>query len=250
MIKNIFLFGGLVAFLAGCAGTSSTYNYKTSTKPYTVAGKTYQPLASANGFTETGTASWYGPDFHGKKTASGEIYNKYAYTAAHKTLPFGTRVRVTNLDNDASTTVVINDRGPFKSGRIIDLSYSAAKQINMIGTGTARVRINAIGSVNSAATNAATGVATNNTARTSTTAKTETVSTGQSGNYYVQVGSYSVQNNATKAAKKLSNMGYAHAVRNKNGKYTVVAGPYGTRARATTARDSLRKTYSGAFIVE
>ncbi len=238
MIRHFLLFGLGLFILAGCAGTGS-YDYKVNTKPYTVNGTTYYPKATADGFVETGAASWYGPDFHGKKTASGETYNKYAYTAAHKTLPFGTKVRVTNLNNNKSTNVVINDRGPFKSGRIIDLSYSAAKDIDMIGTGTARVRINAVGS-----TNGSTKSATTTSAKSSTTAATGT------GNYYVQVGTYSVQDNANKTAAKLSSMGYAQMLKKSNGKYTVVAGPYGTRARATTARDNLRKTYSGAFIVE
>ena len=223
----------IAAALAGCAGNSA-YNYKVSTKPYTVGGNTYYPMASANGFVESGDASWYGPDFHGNRTASGETYNKHAFTAAHKTLPFGTRVNVKNLDNGLSTDVVINDRGPFKSGRIIDLSYAAANQINMVGRGTARVKISSIGSVNN-----------QNTARSAATNSEKS-----NNNYYVQVGTYSVSNNATAAAKKFSNMGYAQAIRKKNGKYAVVAGPYGTRARATTARNNLRKTYSGAFIVE
>lgn len=230
MIKNIFIAFFTILLLAGCAG-SSTYNYKNNTKPYTVDGKTYYPLASANGFTETGRASWYGPDFHGKQTASGEIYNKHAFTAAHKTLPFGTKVNVKNLDNGLSTTVVINDRGPFKSGRIIDLSYSAAKQINMVGTGTARVRINAVGSV-----------------AKSVSSKTTTSSSG--GKYYVQVAAYSVHDNAIKTAKNLSNMGYSYTVKQTSSVYNVMAGPYDSRTSATTARDKLRKTYSGAFIVE
>ena len=216
--------------LAGCAGTS-TYDYKVNTNPYTINGTTYYPMASAGGFSETGTASWYGPDFHGKQTASGEIYDKYAYTAAHKTLPFGTRVKVTNLDNGLSTTVVINDRGPFKSGRIIDLSYSAAQKISMVGTGTARVRIKAIGSTQSS---------------TNTTAAT----TNTGGTYYVQVAAYSVRDNTNKTVKKLSGMGYKSALKQNGGKYTVAVGPYGSRARATTERDKLRKTYSGAFIVQ
>ncbi len=231
-MKHLFVVF-IATALAGCAGNSA-YNYKVSTKPYTVGGNTYYPMASANGFVESGDASWYGPDFHGKQTASGEIYNKHAFTAAHKTLPFGTRVNVKNLDNGLSTNVVINDRGPFKSGRIIDLSYAAANQINMVGRGTARVKISSIGSVNN-----------QNTARSAAINSEKT-----NNDYYVQVGTYSVSNNATAAAKKLSNMGYAQAIRKKNGKYAVVAGPYGTRARATTARNSLRKTYSGAFIVE
>ncbi len=88
-----------------------------------------------------GTASFYADTFHGKATANGETYNQNAYTAAHQSLPFDTRVRVTNLDNDRSVWVRINDRGPFVGGRIIDLSRAAARKLRMIDTGTARVRL-------------------------------------------------------------------------------------------------------------
>ena len=232
IIRKIFNFSVLLFLLTGCVGTS-TYNYKINTKPYTVAGKTYYPMASASGFTETGEASWYGPDFHGKKTASGETYNKYAFTAAHKILPFGTRVKVTNLTNGLSTDVVINDRGPFKSGRIIDLSYSAAKQISMIGTGTARVKIKAVGSTNAGSVK-----------------NTVVNNNNNNNNYYVQVGAYSVRDNANGVAKKLSSMGYANVIRSSNGKYSVVAGPYVSKARAADVQKDLKKTYSGAFVVE
>ena len=232
MIKYLLFFVGLLGVLTGCA---STYNYKTNTKPYTINGKTYYPMANANGFSETGSASWYGPDFHGKPTASGETYNKYAYTAAHKTLPFGTKVNVKNLDNGLSTTVVINDRGPFKSGRIIDLSYAAAKQISMIGAGTARVRINAVGSVNNSSDN----VVAVSSDKMSATEK-----------FYVQVGTYSVRDNASRAASNLSSMGYSQMTKKKGNNYVVMAGPYNNRTNAQIARDRLRKTYSGAFIVE
>ena len=93
----------------------------------------------------TGTASWYGPDFHGRSTSNGEVFNMYDLTAAHKTLPFGTRVMVTNLLNGKSVQVRINDRGPFISGRIIDLSYAAARLLEMIGPGTAEVRLEVLG---------------------------------------------------------------------------------------------------------
>jgi rare lipoprotein A len=96
-------------------------------------------------YRETGIASWYGEDFHGKKTANGERYDMYAMTAAHRTLPFNTRVRVTNLENGNKTEVRINDRGPFVPGRIIDLSRSGAKELGMLGTGTARVVVEAVG---------------------------------------------------------------------------------------------------------
>ena len=115
-------------------------------KPYKVWGKWYQPLPHAKGFRQRGIASWYGKDFHGKKTSNGEIYNMYAMTAAHKTLPLGTHVRVHNLENGKKTDVRINDRGPFVRGRIIDLSYSAAQKVGLVGPGTARVEIYALGS--------------------------------------------------------------------------------------------------------
>ena len=93
------------------------------------------------GYTEEGMASWYGKKFHGKKTASGEKFNMHKLTAAHKKLPFGTVVEVTNLKNGKKVKVRINDRGPFVKGRIIDLSYAAAKKIGIIEAGVARVRI-------------------------------------------------------------------------------------------------------------
>lgn len=96
------------------------------------------------GYTETGTASYYGREFHGKATASGEKFNMNDLTAAHRTLPFGTKVRVTNLGNGKNVVVRINDRGPFKEGRIIDLSYAAAKRLKMIDAGVARVEIEVV----------------------------------------------------------------------------------------------------------
>ncbi|HEX2226184.1 MAG TPA: septal ring lytic transglycosylase RlpA family protein [Candidatus Binatia bacterium] len=91
--------------------------------------------------TQSGIASWYGPGFHGQATASGSIYNQNELTAAHQTLPMGTRLMVTNLNNGRAVQVLVNDRGPFVEGRIIDLSYAAARSIDMIGPGTAPVRI-------------------------------------------------------------------------------------------------------------
>jgi len=101
------------------------------------AGQTY----FRSGNVQKGLASWYGPDFHGKLTSNGEIYNMHALTAAHKTLPFGAYVRVTNLNNGKSIVVRINDRGPFVKGRIIDLSYAAAKKLGTDITGVAPVKI-------------------------------------------------------------------------------------------------------------
>ncbi|SFV75441.1 Rare lipoprotein A precursor [hydrothermal vent metagenome] len=120
--------------------------YKSPTmKPYRVHGKMYYPHLTQVGARYSGIASWYGPDFHGKLTSNGEIYNMNKMTAAHKTLPIGTIVRVTNKRNGLSTVVRINDRGPFVDDRIIDLSKKAASEIDMIKTGTAPVVLEVIG---------------------------------------------------------------------------------------------------------
>ena len=111
---------------------------------YVVFGKRYFVMKSAKGFVQRGTASWYGPDFHGKRTSSGETYNMHAMTAAHKTLPLPTMVRVKNLTNGKSVIVRVNDRGPFAHDRIIDLSYAAAKALEVVGPGTAQVEITAL----------------------------------------------------------------------------------------------------------
>lgn len=112
--------------------------------PYEIMGKTYYPLSTSEGYRRKGVASWYGKDFHGKPTANGETYNMYAMTAAHPTLPIPTYVRVTNIENGLSTIVRVNDRGPFLRGRIIDLSYAAAKTLDMDVQGTAPVLLEAL----------------------------------------------------------------------------------------------------------
>ena len=113
-------------------------------KPYAVFGRQYAPLAEAAGYREQGTASWYGKKFHGKRTSSGEPYDMYAMTAAHKTLPLPSYVRVRNLDNDRSVIVRVNDRGPFLHDRLIDLSYAAAAKLGILGNGTGRVEVEAV----------------------------------------------------------------------------------------------------------
>ncbi len=112
--------------------------------PYTVLGKTYFPLTDSKRYVATGTASWYGTKFHGQDTANGEKYDLYGMSAAHKTLPLPSYVRVTNLDNNRSVILRVNDRGPFYSDRIIDLSYAAAKKLGYAEIGTARVKVEGI----------------------------------------------------------------------------------------------------------
>jgi rare lipoprotein A len=118
--------GIAVVVLAACLAVVGCFNRATPQPS-----RTYQ----------TGYASWYGRDFQGRPTASGEIFDMYAYTAAHRDLPFGTRVRVTNEANGHSVVVRINDRGPWVEGRILDLSYAAAQALGMLEAGVARVRL-------------------------------------------------------------------------------------------------------------
>ncbi len=147
IIKNHKIIAGLcIVILSACSGgdlpmTGSSSSKNSKSYSYEVRGKTYHVNQSIKHYSKTGIASWYGPGFHGKKTASGEIYNQNAMTAAHKTLPLGSVVEVKNLRNGKTITVRINDRGPFKSGRIIDLSHKGAKKIGMLNDGVVKVRV-------------------------------------------------------------------------------------------------------------
>ncbi len=123
---------------------TSNSMYRCTMKPYNVNGVRYVPKVPNIGETFTGIASWYGPNFHGGKTSNGEYYDMSSLTAAHKTLPMNTQVKVTNLENGQSTIVRINDRGPFVENRIIDLSYAAAQDIGLIKKGTAKVKLEVI----------------------------------------------------------------------------------------------------------
>ena len=117
---------------------------RTGNNPYEALGKKYYPMQEAAGFTQVGIASWYGKKFHGHLTSNGEIYDMYKMTAAHKTLPLGVYVRVTHLQNGRSIVVRVNDRGPFKKERLIDLSYAAAVKLDFVKQGTTRVKVEAI----------------------------------------------------------------------------------------------------------
>ena len=112
--------------------------------PYSVLGKTYTVLPTEKGYSKTGIASWYGEKFHGHKTSNGEVFDMYQASAAHKSLPIPSFLRVTNLDNNRSLIVRVNDRGPFHGDRIIDLSYAAALKLGYADRGTARVQLDAI----------------------------------------------------------------------------------------------------------
>jgi rare lipoprotein A len=138
LFTAFFAILAIVSWLAGCR---SALPPEKTAESYVIDGQWYHPIPDSRGFKESGMASWYGDPFHGRKTASGETYNMHARTAAHKTLPMGTFLLVENTANNKKTIVRINDRGPFVSGRIIDLSHRAAREIDMIGPGTAPVKI-------------------------------------------------------------------------------------------------------------
>ncbi len=140
ILAALMITGGCASLPMG-RGTSGKGRTGSS---YTVYGTTYHPLKSAKGFKQVGLASWYGRQHAGRRTASGERYNPYQMTAAHKILPMTTRVKVTNLENGKSVIVRINDRGPFVRGRVIDLSYAAARKIGMMEKGIVRVRVVAL----------------------------------------------------------------------------------------------------------
>lgn len=119
-------------------------NLRGTMKPYVIAGKKYFPTVVEVGETAEGTASWYGPGFHGKLTSNGETYDQNSFTAAHKTLPMNTMLKVRNIENNKEIIVRVNDRGPFVAGRIIDLSNAAAHAIDMVAKGTAHVKLEVI----------------------------------------------------------------------------------------------------------
>jgi len=158
-------------------------------KPYEIYGKLYTPLPDGEGFREEGRASWYGAEFHGLRTANGEVYDMNSITAAHKLLPMNIFVRVTNLESNKNSIVRINDRGPFVDGRIIDLSAAAAKELGIHRPGTARVRVEALGY---AVADGHGGVT------------YKAPSSLSWGNLTVQVGAFSSLENATKLKERLS----------------------------------------------
>ncbi len=155
---------------------------------YIVAGRRYDVLASSRGFVERGIASWYGPKFHGRRASSGEIYDMYAMTAAHPSLPLPTYVQVTNLENGRKAIVRVNDRGPFHDGRVIDLSYAAARKLGVLERGTAMVEVRALEPGRSA---------------DQTSAPDEEVAVAVAPSLYVQVGAFSELSNAEQLRAQL-----------------------------------------------
>ena len=181
-------------------------------RPYTVFGASYVPLATGQGYKERGVASWYGKKFHGQKTSSGEPYDMYAMTGAHKTLPIPSYARVTNLANGRSVVVRINDRGPFHSERLIDLSYAAAYKLGYTSAGSARVEVEAV---------------------------TAEEAVKKADGIYLQMGAFGSKENAEELGKKVSSqlawLTEAVQVVSINNLWRLQVGPYATSDAARAA---------------
>ena len=201
-------------------------------KPYQVNGKTYHPFLTAHGYQERGIASWYGPSFHGRHTSCGEVFDMYKLSAAHKLLPMHTKINVTNLENGKSLTLTVNDRGPFVKGRVLDLSYAAAKMLAMVDKGLARIRIRTFGPVE-----------------------------GQherdlAGEFCVHVGSFEAETDAVSLLEDMKSLKYKpstlRVVRtDRDGEilWRVEVGPYKSMSDADKAESKVVKDYPSAFVV-
>ena len=246
----------------GCSGKNATldhYNGSGSSgqkgkmprgsKPYTINGRTYYPLLSANGFREKGVASWYGPNFHGKQTANGEVYNMNGMTAAHKLLPFGSKVRVTNLTNGKSILVRVNDRGPFVDDRIIDLTREGARRIDMLGKGTATVLIEVVGQPSQGGYGT---VPTATQTKPATIPQATSSNAGYSSNkqlaYFVQLGAFGDKTKAQNLANALAGQGHkTRLVVGDDKLWRVQAGPYQNPSAADNAAANLRVQFPNNF---
>lgn len=204
--------------------------------PYTVLGETYRIMPDSAGYTDTGKASWYGKKFQGYKTSNGEIFDMYKMSAAHRTLPIPCYVRVTNLANGRSGVVRVNDRGPFHSERIMDLSYAAAVKLDMLRTGTALVKIEVIDPSTNAYAGAAIEAEKDHLERPvkkSVVSKTKSQSassavskTSATGAPYLQAGAFHNQNSALALRDKLASLtGKPVKIDNAQGLFKVRIGP-------------------------
>lgn len=248
----------MTLFLWGCGSKAPEYKggIRGTTKPYTVRGVTYYPLASAKGFDQTGVASWYGPSFHGRMTSSGERYNQNTLTAAHTILPFQSEVEVTNLSNGKSVVVRINDRGPFVKKRVIDLSKAAASRIGVIGPGTARVRIRALdhdepAHTPDAGTGVYAGLNAQDTAQAASGSRTDTASGANGGTYYIQIGAFKSFTNASSVKTKARRKGYpVQTVTSDSGLIRVLLGPWNSLDEVNTTLWSVDDDFPGAYLVD
>ncbi|SDJ87899.1 septal ring lytic transglycosylase RlpA family protein [Microbulbifer yueqingensis] len=215
--------------------------------PYTVNGVRYRVLQGVKGYQEQGHASWYGTKFHGRRTANGEVYNMYAMSAAHKTLPLPSYAKVTNLENGRSVIVRVNDRGPFVPGRIIDLSYTAAQKLGYIDKGVARVEVTAIDPDSLPPANQTLAMEKDVAARE---ALAQDASFKLPDNTYLQVGAYSSQSQADRMRSQVSSVvDYPVSVSpvqsGEQTLYRVRIGPIAQQRALVAARESVEENRLG-----
>jgi rare lipoprotein A len=238
--------------------------HRYANRPYVALGKTYKPLTVAGNYKERGIASWYGKKFNGERTSSGETYDMYAMTAAHPTLPLPSYARVTNLANQKSVIVRINDRGPFMNDRIIDLSYTAAYKLGILGEGSAEVEVESLDpntSVNTIAPStvqsqpldssapasaviAAAPVAAANGAPAATPPIALASLVNSDTNVYLQLGAFVSQQNAesflARMRTELASTGKQFKLSTtKDGLVRVHIGPYASQSEARSSAESL-----------
>ena len=226
-----------------------------NSKPYVALGETYTPMTTVKQFKQNGVASWYGKRFHGKKTASGEPYDMYAMTAAHPTLPIPSYVKVTNPANNKSVIVRVNDRGPFKHDRIIDLSYAAAHKLRIIKKGSAYVEIEVVTpETNQAATSTEnTSDSFNGTSLPEESpiiaSNTEDTRSG----FFVQAGAFKYEPNANRLRQKIINLGITtrdniNKVYNSD-LYRLRLGPFDSESIANQIADEIRKQLNISSVI-
>ena len=212
-------------------------------RPYTVFGRDYVPATSLQPYKERGIASWYGRKFHSVKTASGELYDMYAMTAAHPTLPLPSYARVTNVATGKSVVVRVNDRGPFHPGRVIDLSYAAAYRIGIAQKGSGEVEVESILPGDAPPLIAATPLPP--VAASEAVPATSMAVAPEAGGYVVQLGAFANNANAQNFVANLANqtagLGVEAKVHQADGLFRVVVGPYPTRDEAKRSADRLRE---------
>lgn len=167
---------------------------------------------SGTGYSETGVASWYGTDFHGKRTSSGERYDMHAMTAAHRLLPMDTLLLVRNLDNGKEAVVRVNDRGPFVKGRILDLSKCAAKALKLMGKGTARVKVETL----------ADSASTTGSNRSAQAPSQNQSPEASGGGYYVQIAAFAREKNAQQMRQRIADTGHTTTVKKTSGKKATI----------------------------
>jgi rare lipoprotein A len=203
-------------------------------RPYQIRGRWYHPAHQPN-YEETGQASWYGPGFHGRPTATGERFDENALTAAHKTLPLPGLVEVTNLANGRSAILRLNDRGPFVDDRIIDLSRGAATELGLLSAGVGQVRVRYLGPAPRQGGGVAGGVQT--ASRVAPAPVSPPVAATATSIYWIQAGSFEDRNNARAAARRLGDRARMDSV-HVNGRrlWRVMVGPWGDPNQAEQAR--------------